>query len=498
MTGRAARVAGSCWLLAALAACTSAGPDYQLPQDSAFAQAAQRPVALDARGSAAVAPARAAVEGAWWKLYDDARLNALIEQALRANAELKVAAARLEQAQASYAQARAASGLSRSAEATVGRTRISAESLLQPEMLPLANAGVGNIAVSYQLDLFGKLRRAAEAARADAEAAQAAGELARISIAARVAEAYVAICHGNHELAVARHALQLQQRSRDVAEQMRAAGRGTPTAVKRADAQVAALQAALPPIQARTQAAGYALAALLGRTPDEIPPQAMQCEDAPALKQPIPLGDGAALLRRRPDVRRAERELAAATAGIGVATAMLYPDITLGASFGSNGTLADFGHPLAEQWFVGPAISWSLPGNGARARVQQAQAGAKAALAGFDLVVLNALRETQTLLDRYAEDLRLVEALREARARADAAAEDARGMYRAGRAPYLSSLDAQRTLAGAEASLASAQAQLSQDQIQLFLALGGGWRQDASESEGADDKGAAVPAAARP
>jgi outer membrane protein TolC len=277
-----------------------------------------------------------------------------------------------------------------------------------------------------------------------------------------------------------------------VAEQMRAAGRGTLTAVERADAQVATLQAALPPLQARRQAAAYALAALLGRTPDQAPPEAMQCEQAPQLAQPIPLGDGAALLRRRPDVRRAERELAAATAGIGIATAMLYPDITLGASFGTNGMLADFGKSIAEQWFIGPTISWSIPGSGARARVEQAQAGTRAALAEFDRVVLDALRETQTLLNRYAEDLRLVAALREASERSNAAADDAHRMYVAGRAPYLSSLDAQRTRVSAETSLANAQAQVSQDQIQLFLALGGGWQQD----PGADrDSGAA---AARP
>jgi NodT family efflux transporter outer membrane factor (OMF) lipoprotein len=479
------RAAAPCLLLAALAGCTTVGPDYALPKDSAFAQVAGHPPALDARDSTAVDAAQAADEGPWWQLYDDARLSAFIEQALQANAELKVAAARLEQAQAVYAQAHGAGEPSGNVSAVVERGRVSAESLLQPEPIPVFNAGVGNVGVSYQLDLFGKLRRATEAARADAEAVQAAGDLARISIAARVAGAYVEICHGNHELNVARRMLRLQQRSRDVAEQMRAAGRGTLTAVERADAQVAVLQAALPPLRARRQAALYELAALLGRTPDQAPAEALECEDAPQLARPIPLGDGAALLRRRPDVRRAERELAAATAGIGVATAMLYPDITLGASIGSNGLLADFGKTMAEQWTVGPMISWSIPGSGARARVQQAKAGAKAALAEFDRVVLEALRETQTLLDRYAEDLRYVAALSQARERAAAAADDARSMYLAGRAPYLSNLDAQRTRVSAETSLANAQAQVSQDQIRLFLALGGGWRQDEPAAEAA-------------
>lgn len=480
MSARSLRVFGL-GLLVTLAACTTVGPDYQLPQKSVFARVQRSTPALDARGSTALDPAHAAVEGRWWALYDDRRLDALVEQALQANTELKVAAARLNQAQARYAQARAAGGWDGKVEASAARGRISAQSLLLSEPLPVFNFADGSLAVSYQLDLFGKIRRGVEASRADAEAVQAAGDLARINVAAAVVGAYVEICHSNHELAVARRSLQLQQRSREVAARLRAAGRGTPTAVEQAAAQVATLQAALPPLQARRQAAGYELAALLGRTPDLVPADVMQCEASPGLKQAIPVGDGAALLRRRPDVRRAERELAAATAGIGVATAELYPDIHLGASAGANGLLEDFGKPVTQEWSIGPLISWSIPGRGAHARVALAKAGAEVALAEFDHVVLEALRETQTILDGYAEDLRREAALREARDRARAAATDVRRLYQAGRQAYLSSLDAERTLAVAETSLASAEAQISQDQIRLFLALGGGWRQKQAE-----------------
>ena len=460
----------------ALAACTSVGPDYALPEDSAFTHAQARSVPLDGQGSDAVAPKQAALEGDWWKLYDDPQLNALVAQALLANTELRVAAARLQQAQAQYAQARAAGGLNTAIDASVARGRVSAESLLQPEQLPVYNFADGGISVSYQLDLFGRIRRGAEAAHANAQAVQAAQDLARISVAAAVAGAYTEICHGNHEIAVAQHSLQLQERSRDIVARLQAAGRGTPAEVARADAQVATLQAALPPLRARTRAAGYELAALLGLTPDQVPARATQCAEAPVLKQAIPVGDGAALLRRRPDVRRAERTLAAATAKVGVATAALYPDIRLGASLGASGLLDDFGKPVTQEWSIGPLISWSVPGAGAHARVAAAQAGAKAALAEFDHVVLEALRETQTALDRYAEDLRREAALRTARDRAKTAASDERRLYQAGRRPYLSSLDAERTLASDEAALASASAQVSQDQIHLFLALGGGWR----------------------
>jgi len=483
MNARLLRPLATGMLAALLAACQAVGPDYHLPENSAYARAQRTPMALDSHGSPSTDPTREAVAGRWWALYDDPTLNALVEQALQSNTELRVAAARLKQAEARYEQARAAGGWSEDVQATAGRGRVSAQSLLQPEPIAPFNLAEGGVSVSYQFDLFGKIQRGAEAARANTEATMAAKDLARISVAASVVGAYSEICHSNHELRVARHSLVLQQRSRDIAQRLLDAGRGTAVDVARASAQVAALQAAVPPLAAQRAAAGYELAALLGKQPDQVPAEAMQCGEAPDLRQPIPVGDGAALLRRRPDVRQAERKLAGATAEVGVATAALYPDIHFGASFGYNGLLEDFGKLVTEQWTLAPLISWSLPGKAAHARIRAAEAGTDVALAEFDHVVLEALRETQTVLDRYAEDQRRVDALRESRNQARAAAEDQRRLYQAGRQPYLSSLDAERTLSSAESSLADAQAQVSRDQIRLFLALGGGWQDSARTSE---------------
>jgi multidrug efflux system outer membrane protein len=195
----------------------------------------------------------------------------------------------------------------------------------------------------------------------------------------------------------------------------------------------------------------------------------------PTLKQPIPVGDGAALLKRRPDVRQAERTLAGATARIGVATAALYPNVTLGLGAGSTGLLADIGQAPANRWGLSSLITWTIPGEGERARIRQTEAGADAALARFDGVVLTALRETETSLDAYAHDLDRNAALKAAREQAVLAESQAQRLYRAGRSPYLAGLDAQRTLAGAEAALASSDSQVAADQVNLFLALGGGW-----------------------
>lgn len=460
--------------LASLAACRTVGPDYALPEGSAFKRPEANAAFIDTQNPQVAA--NQALPDRWWSLYNDPVLDGLITQALRDNVELKAADAHLRRAAAVYEQALDAGGFEYEAEAGVSRAQLSAESFLQEHELPVINLADGKFAVSYQFDLFGKLKRGAEAARADEQSVAAARDLAQVSVVAQVADSYLEICHANHELHVAEHSLQLQQRSRSVTERLIAAGRGTPPELARANAQVALLEAALPPLRAQRSAAAYSLAALLGQTPGQLPAGVIDCAHAPSLAQPLPVGDGRALLQRRPDVRQAERKLASATARIGVATAELYPDIRLGASMGAAGLLEDFGTPMTQQWSIGPLISWTLPSSGTHARIHAAEAGADAALAEFDHTVLQALRETQTALDRYAQDLRRLQSLRVAQEQAALAAEQNRRLYQGGRTPYLSSLDADRSLATSDATLAAAEAQVSRDQIHLFLVLGGGWQ----------------------
>jgi len=458
----------------ALAACTTVGPDYRLPEAAAVnrhdANAAFVDIGSDALDGDAELPAR------WWQLYQDPILDDLVEQALQGNTALKVAEANLRRSAAHYDQALAAGGFGAELHAGVTRAGMSGESFLKEAQLPavtLSDAGVG---ISYQFDLFGRLRRGIEAAHADHQAVAAARDLARISVVAKVAERYVQICSANHELSVAGASLRLQQQSRDITRRLVEAGRGTPTQLARAQAQVALLQAALPPLQAQRSAAGYQLATLLGHTPGQLPAKVMECVQPPQLSQPVPIGDGRALLARRPDVRQSERLLAASTAEIGVATAELYPDIHLGGSLGVIGQLQHFGEPATQQWTLGPLISWTVPTAGARARVRAMEAGADAALARFDGTVLTALQEVQAALARYQQDLLRVQALREAQRQAGIAADQSRRLYQAGRQPYMDSLDADRSMADADMTLAKAEAALASDQIHLFLALGGGWQ----------------------
>jgi NodT family efflux transporter outer membrane factor (OMF) lipoprotein len=459
-------------LLPALSACATVGPNYHLPKAAKLnAPSAQGPFL----GAASPAVSQDPVPDGWWRLYDDPTLDGLVAEALTANTDLRVAAANLARARAVVGEVNGAREPKLEVSAAAERARESGETFLLPEALPAENLGDVGLKVSYQVDLVGRLRRASEAARADAAATKAALDLAEVSVVADVAAAYVDACSAGHELEVAQRSIDLQQQSLAVTEKLVAAGRGSQADLPRARALLRQTRATAPTFAARKRAALYRLAVLTGKPPAEFPRAVEACAVPPKLKQPIPVGDGAALLKRRPDVRQAERGLAGATARIGVATAALYPSVTLGLGAGSTGLVGDLGQGATNHWSFGSLIHWTLPGGGERARVREANAAADAALARFDGVVLNALRETETALTTYAHDLDRNAELAAARDEAATAEAQVGTLYRAGRSPYLADLDAQRTLAGAEAALAASDAQVAADQVKLFLALGGGW-----------------------
>lgn len=224
---------------------------------------------------------------------------------------------------------------------------------------------------------------------------------------------------------------------------------------------------------------------LVGEAPSSVDPVVASCTAIPAIGQPIPIGDGQALLARRPDVRTAERTLAADTARVGVATAALYPSITLLGSIGIGaGKIGDVGKNEGLSWSVGPLISWNFPFNGAaRARVRENKAIAQGSLAAFDKAVLVALQEAQQALARLAGALDREGALNRAVTAADKAAFLSGKRFDYGADNFLQLLDAQRTLASARSAAAQAQLDRATAQITLFKALGGGWQDTAVPRE---------------
>jgi NodT family efflux transporter outer membrane factor (OMF) lipoprotein len=459
--------------LAALAACTTVGPDYKVP-DSAVVK---RPAAAAPFMGAGEQPFKSeALPADWWRLYHDSVLDGLIAKAFTANADLRVAAANLQRAHAVLEQVEEKKRPEVEMEAAPAYGRIAGASLGIPEALPDGGMYTSEIKVGYQLDLFGKIRRAIEAAEADTDAAQAAADLAHVTVAADTARAYADACSAGYQLKVAQHSVDLQQQFVNLIAERVTLGRGIALDNSRTRAQLEQLRSALPPLEARRRTALYRLAVLTGEVPSNFPREVATCTTPPRVLAAVPVGDGAALLRRRPDIRQAERLLAGATARIGVATAELYPDIRLGASLGSIGMIPGIGEANTWHYALGPLISWSLPAtSSARSHIAQAEAGTAAALARFDGVVLGALRETESALTVYARELDRNAALKASRDQSALAASQADKLYRYGRVDFLSKLDADRTLASADSAVAASDAQLALEQVALFLALGGGW-----------------------
>lgn len=459
-----------------LAACgTVVGPNYTVPEQAVV----KRPEAAAPFVGATEKPfSQQPLPAHWWRLYRDDTLDALVAQAFSANTDLRVASANLARAQAVVQEAEQLGRPGVDVSASPGFGRAAGAATGVNHALPDRATIDAGLHVSYQLDLFGKIARAVEAANADADAAQAASDLARVTVAAETTRAYLEACSAGQQIAIARRSVDLQDKfARSTAQRVKL-GRGTALDNSRALGQLEQLRAALPPLEAQRRTALYRLAVLTGETPARFPQAVAKCERVPVLAAAIPVGDGAALLRRRPDIRQAERTLAASTARIGVATAELYPQISLGLSAGSTGALSGFGESNTWRYSLGPLISWSLPSTGtARMHIAQAEAGTQASLARFDGVVLNALRETETALTNYARELDRHAALKAAREQSALASSQAAKLYRFGRSDFLTTLDAERTLASNEAAVAASNAKLASDQVNLFLALGGGWEE---------------------
>jgi NodT family efflux transporter outer membrane factor (OMF) lipoprotein len=465
---------GLAFAFSSLLGCT-VGPRYKTPVPS---DGAQSPLV----SFSPTAEAGAQPPDEWWQLYHDAKLDQLLQEAFTANNELKAAEANLSAARAVLEAGRAARYPNTALEAngTYGRDPLTDEILELGGHRP-ANTWVFDtiLDVSYEVDLFGHVRRSIEASRADAAADAAARDAIKITVAAETARAYAQVCALGEELAVAHHSLDVVTREDEITIQRHEAGASSLFDVVRAQGLVAQVRAGIPSLEGQRKSALFELATLLGRAPSRAPMEAQACERPPQLDALIPVGDGVELLRRRPDVRQAERRVAAATARVGVATADLYPRISLTGFFGGiSATLPDLTTNDARAWGVGPSIKWNFPNQaGSRARVQQAKANASSALAGFDAAVLRALKETEQSLAVYGTELDRRQALADAQVQAQKAFDLAHDQFLAGALTQLELLTTEESLITIDASVAASDAALIQDQIALFKALGGGWRE---------------------
>ncbi|MDH0865389.1 efflux transporter outer membrane subunit [Mitsuaria sp. GD03876] len=410
----------------------------------------------------------------WWRLYDDPVLDRLIADALAANTTLREAVAHLRRAQAVEAEARAGlwPGTAVSAGASSGRNPAASGGTGLP---PVQWTYTGQVNLSYEVDLFDRVDQTLKAARSDREASEGARDAAIVVVVSEVTRAYSDACAAAASAAVSRQSLDIAGRVLAMARRRHEIGAAPEIDVQRADLAVAQARAQLPQWEGQQAAALLALAALMGRTPAEIPEAARQCSTVPTPLGPLPVGDGAGLLRRRPDVRQAERHLAGDLARVGIATAELYPRVTIGASGGytRNDSLRG-----SRSWSfgIGPLVSWTFPNRVAvQARLAQAKADGAASLARFDSTVLTALKETETTLAAYASAMAQKDALAVAQDKAAAVFEVARKRYEAGAASELELDLARADLTSIAAQVASVEQRVGSTRVDVFKALGGGW-----------------------
>ncbi|KAB0491105.1 efflux transporter outer membrane subunit [Pseudomonas vancouverensis] len=450
-------------LVAALAACT-VGPDYKTP-DTAPAHV------LYAQGANYD---QSRFESVWWQQFDDPTLNQLVTKALDGNRDLRVAFARWKAARAirddisndnlPVVTSRASSQQGKSQVPGLSEKRVNTERY---------DLGLD---MAWEVDLFGRIQRQLESSDAVEDATAADLYQVRVSMIAELVDAYGQLRGAQLREKIAVANLKNQSESRAVTVSLRDAGVGNELDVVRADARLAAVEASVPQLQAEQVRHKNRIATLLGERPDTLSVD-LGPKDLPAIAKALPIGDPAQLLRRRPDVIAAERRLAASTADVGVATADLFPRVSLSGFLGfTAGRGSQIGSSAARAWGLGPSITWAAFDLGSvRARIRGANAQAEGALATYEQQVLLALEESENAFSDYGKRqqrlLSLIKQSESSRAAADLAATQ----YKEGIVDYLVLLDAQRERLNAEDAQALGETDQYRAIVAIYKALGGGW-----------------------
>jgi multidrug efflux system outer membrane protein len=445
-----------------LAAC-AVGPNYRAPETA--------PAQFVAASDAGVA--EQPFEAKWWAQFGDPVLDDLVARALSGDFDLKIAAARVDEARALLGAAKR----TRWPDVTVDVAHSESHGQ-QPgfgdERLDIKSNDIG-FATLWELDLFGRVRRGVEAANASAGAADARLRDAQVLVAAEVARNYLELRGAQKRLAVARTNLEYQRETLDLTKTRYGLGRGTQLDVSSAQARFSATEAEIPALVAAESVAANRLAVLVGVRPGEITDELAPRDIAPHLTT-LAVGAPEDLLKRRPDIRAAERELAAATARIGLAKADLFPRLSLTGFLGFvAGDASELGESQTHAWSLTPALTWAGFGAGGRARVVAAEARTDAAFAAYEGTVLRALEETENAFAVYGAQRQRLSSLIEQAASSREAAELARVRYREGAVDFLRLLDAERTLLQAEDALAGGETDLNTSVVLIYKALGGGW-----------------------
>ena len=459
-----------------LSGCLRAGPDYVPPE-------VEMPSAWRESGGPSYQPAGADYHE-WWSVFNDPLLNRLVEKAFTDNFDLRITMERIVQAQANLTFAGASYFPQADTKGQIQWTRSSEQSGGR-QGSPIYSHISAELVSSWELDLFGRIERSVEAASADLETTREDMFSARVSLAAQVGRTYMIIRNVQSDLQVAEKNIEAQKAILKLTRTREESGLASALDVAQAERVLASSEAEVPPLRAELTAGLNTLALLLGERPGFMAEELVLPQPMPAVPDKILVGVPADLLRQRPDIRAAERTLAAETARIGVAAADLYPTLSLSGFFGFDALRFDnlFRHG-SYTWGAGPSLLWNVFDAGKiRSRITAQSSRANQALLSYEQQVLNALSEVENSLRGYLEQRERVAALERTVDASRRTLDLATNLYKDGLAEFQNVLDAETALFTYERQLEDAKGTALTNLIDLYSAFGGGWNPDESIPE---------------
>ena len=456
------------------------GPDYRAPELTVPARYSESAVHASAGTSLAE----------WWRVFHDGPLDRLVARAIDANLDLRIAEARMRESRALRGIARSALWPTVDGGAAYSRTQSENGPLggaVRRGLVPLTtDLYEAALDASWEIDIFGGTRRAVESAEAEIGAAEESRRDVLVTLLGEVGSSYIELRGLQKELAVTQANIKAQEQTLALTRDRVQAGLATELDVTRAQAQVATTRAQIPSLTSAIRRAVHRLSVLVGVAPGELAGPWLEARPVPAGPPEVSAGVPSDLLRRRPDIRRAERELAAATARIGVATADLFPRFSLTEAVGLQSVAAsDFFTGGSRFFALGPAIHWPIFNAGRiRDNIEVQDLRQEQALLAYRQTVLLGLEEVENaLLVTHREARSRFQELCEAESAERRAVALAHDRYRSGLVDFLDVLETERTLYAAQTELARGERAVGQDLVRLYKALGGGWGHEVAQAQ---------------
>jgi multidrug efflux system outer membrane protein len=423
----------------------------------------------------------------WWRKFNDSQLTSLVQRTLANNKDLKVAAARVDEARALrrlvhfdyFPTVTADAAYTNSRRSNIGFSRSEGFGNSPGFSSPSRNEEVYDVGLdaTWELDIWGRVRRSNWAVRYDLQAQEDLRHDTMVLLAAEVARAYLELRGLQNELGVAQRNAKNQEDTLKLTESLLQGGRGTELDTSRARAQLKTTLAAIPSIESAISRDIHRISVLTGEQPDVLTKQLIKFKDMPSLPSLVRIGNPADLLRRRPDIRAAENQLAAATERVGVEVADLFPRVAFNGRVGLQAeTFSGLAKSGADTYNFGPQITWAAFDMGrVFANIEASKARTRQQFATYEKTVLTALQETEDALVDFGKQRQRRELLREAATASEQAAKLARERYQTGVATFLEVLDAERTMLEAQSRLAESETLTATSQVAIYKALGGGW-----------------------